>query len=483
MPNYEYDAVVVGSGPNGLSAAVALAKAGLCVAVFEACETIGGGTRSLPLTLPGFVHDVCSAIHPLALASPFFSKLPLENFGLEWIHPEIPLAHPFDDGRAASLERGIEATAATLEKEDQEAYRALILPLAEKWELIGEDLLGPLRVPKSPFAMLKFALQAIRPAASLARGKFKGEKAKGFFAGLAAHSVQPLEHPLTGAFGLLLAILGHRFGWPMPKGGSQKIADSLAAYFQSLGGKIFTGASVDSLGELPKSPAVFLDVTPSQAVRLAGPRFPGRYVKKLQRFRYGPGVFKMDWALNGPIPWRAEACRKAGTVHIGSSLEEIARGEKEVWQGIHPEKPYVLLAQQSLFDPTRAPAGKQTAWAYCHVPHASFQDMSRQIEDQIERFAPGFKDQILAKNVRTASQFEAYNPNCIGGDITGGVQDVWQLFSRPAGLFEPYATPNSGIYFCSSSSPPGGGVHGMCGYHAARCALKRLFGIQLEKYL
>lgn len=476
----EYDAVVVGSGPNGLSAAIALARAGLSVAVFEGAKTIGGGMRSLPLTLPGFIHDVCSAIHPLALGSPFFSKLPLGSFGLEWIQPKIPLAHPFEDGTAALLERSIEATTETLDEKDRSAYHTQMASLVRDWELIEEELLGPFRIPRHPMAMMHFALKGIRSATSAATKNFKGKRAQGLFAGLAAHSIQPLEQPLTAAFGFLLAVLGHKFGWPLPKGGSQKIADALGGYFLSLGGRIFTGFTVRSLEELPPSSLIMLDLTPQQVLKLGPSRFPQKYVNKLEKFRYGPGVFKIDWALDAPIPWRAHACRSAGTVHLGNTMEEIAKGEREVWQGTHPEKPYVLLAQQSLFDSTRAPPGKQAVWAYCHVPHGSKKDMTLEIENQIERFAPGFKERILATCTRTASDFERYNPNCIGGDITGGVQDIWQLFTRPAGLFAPYATPDPRIYFCSSSTPPGGGVHGMCGLHAARLALYRLFGLKFD---
>lgn len=468
-----YDAIVVGSGPNGLSAAITLAREGLSVVIVEARMTIGGGARSAELTLPGFLHDVCSAIHPLGIGSPFFRSLPLAEHGLKWIHPGSPLAHPFDDGRAAVLERSISDTAETLGK-DAEAYRNLMLPLVSDWRKIERDILGPLRFPHHPIATLRFGLRAIRQAYGLAKGLFKGERARGFFAGLAAHSIMPLEKPLTSAFGLVLGVLGHTVGWPMPCGGSQAISDALASLFILLGGEIVTGMGVNSIDELPPATAILFDVTPRQLLRISGNRLPQKYRKRLASYRYGPGVFKVDWALDAPVPWRAEECVRAGTVHLGSTLDEIAASESAVWEGKHPEKPYVLVAQHSLFDSARAPQGKHTLWAYCHVPNGSTFDMTERIEAQIERYAPGFRDVIIARNTITTVELEQYNPNYIGGDINGGVQDIGQLFTRPTARLVPYSTPVDGIYICSSSTPPGGGVHGMCGFHAARAVLRKV---------
>lgn len=470
-----YDAVVIGSGPNGFSAAITLAQAGLSVVILEAKETIGGGMRSAELTLPGFTHDICSAIHPLGLGSPFFSSIPLQDHGLEWIHPSAPLAHPFDDGHAVILERAVDDTCQSLDQQDSAAYKNLMQPLVESWPQISSDILGPLRFPSHPLAMMRFGCLAIRSALSLNRKFFRGDRAKGLFAGLAAHSIMPLDKPLTAAFGLTLGILGHAVGWPMPRGGSQNIAKALASYFESLGGKIITDAKIDRLEQIPSAQAILFDLTPRQMLKIVGDRFPSNYKHKLEKYRYGPGVFKIDWALHHPIPWKAKACLRAGTVHIGGTEAEIAQSEKEVWEGKHPERSYILVAQQSLFDTSRAPQNMHCAWAYCHVPSGSTFDMTERMESQIERFAPGFKDCIMARCTKTAAEFEKYNPNYIGGDITGGVEDIHQLFSRPAGWLSPYSTPAKGIYICSASTPPGGGVHGMCGYHAACVALKQTF--------
>jgi phytoene dehydrogenase-like protein len=467
------DAFVVGSGPNGLAAAIELARAGLSVRVLEAAETIGGGTRSAELTLPGFVHDVCSAIHPLGVASPFLRTLPLEAHGLEWVESPAALAHPFDDGTAVLLERSPEAAARTLGG-DEAQWRRLFAPLARDPEPLLADILAPLHVPAHPLRLARFGLRALLPAATVARCSFRGAKARGLFAGLAAHSMLPLERPPSAAFGLMLGLLGHAFGWPFPRGGSQAIADALASHLRSLGGVIETGRRVESLGELGGQGLVLLDVTPRGLLALAGDRLPEGYRRRLERYRYGPGVFKLDWALDGPIPWRAEDCGRAATVHLGATLEEIAASETAPARGLIAERPYVLLAQQSLFDPTRATAGRHTAWAYCHVPNGSTVDMTEPIEAQVERFAPGFRDRILARSARGPSDLERENPNYVGGDINGGLADLRQLLTRPVARWSPYSTPLPGVFLCSASTPPGGGVHGMCGYHAARAALRYL---------
>jgi phytoene dehydrogenase-like protein len=467
-----YDAVVVGSGPNGLAAAITLARAGHTVLVIEARDTIGGGMRTAELTLPGFWHDVCSAIHPLGVASPFFRTLPLAEHDVAWITPPAAVAHPFDDGTAALLERSVAATADTL-GQDAVAYQRLMTPLVEDWDAIADSVLGPLRLPRHPLALARFGLRAMRSARGLAEGVFTGARARGFFAGLAAHAIMPLDKMPTAAFGLMLGILGHVGGWPLPRGGSQQLANAMATYLRTLGGEVVTGTPVASIDELPPTRAILLDVTPRQVLRLAGHRLPAGYRRQLTRYRYGAGVFKVDWALDGPIPWKATACQRTATVHLGGTLPEIAASEQAACTGTPAEAPYVIVAQQSLFDPTRAPAGKHTAWAYCHVPHGSTYDMTARIEAQIERFAPGFCDRILARHLMTPSTFEQYNANYVGGDINGGVQDLRQLFTRPTLRLVPYATPVKGLYICSSSTPPGGGVHGMCGYFAARTALRR----------
>jgi phytoene dehydrogenase-like protein len=475
---YEYDAVVVGSGPNGLAAAILLQQNGLSVLIIEGKDKIGGGLRTGELTLPGFLHDVCSAIHPMSAASPFFETLPLHQHGLTYIYPDIAAAHPFDNGSAALLKKSVEETAALL-GEDSNAYLNLIKPLVKSWPGIAPDVLGPLHFPKHPVDMALFGLNALTPATQLAR-RFKTENAKGMFAGMAAHSIQPLTNAATSAIALVLMTNGHLKGWPVPKGGSKKIAEALASYFTSIGGKIETNRYISSLDQLPPAHAVLFDVTPKQLLTIAGHRFSSIYKWQLERYRYGMGVFKIDWALDAPIPFKAEAVKQAGTIHIGGTLEEIVQSEQQTSKGGHPDKPFVLLAQQSIFDPSRAPEGKHTAWAYCHVPNGSCKDMTEAIERQVERFAPGFRERILAKSTFNTRQLENYNPNYVGGDINGGIIDLAQLFTRPALRRSPYRTSAKGIYICSSATPPGGGVHGMCGYHAAKRALKDVFNINVK---
>ena len=468
-----YDSIVVGSGPNGLAAAIAVARAGHSVLVLEAADTPGGGARTAELTLPGFHHDVCSAIHPLAVGSPFLSTLPLAEHGLEWIHPRYPVAHPLDDGSAAVLERDVDATAEGLGS-DERAYSRLMSPLVRDWRRIAVGAMGPLRPPRNPIAMGRFGVRALRSARGLADGWLRTERARALFAGIAAHSVTPLEFRGSAAAGLVLQVAGHAVGWPMPRGGAQSITDAMVSYLQSLGGEVVTGVTVDSLDELPQSRSVLLDVGARELARIAGDRLSPGYKRRLDAFRYGPGVFKVDWALDAPIPWTAEECGEAGTVHLGGTLEEIADAEAAVWRGEHPERPFVLLAQPTMFDRKRAPEGKHVAWAYCHVPNGSDFDMTERIEAQVEGFAPGFKERILARSVMSPSDMETYNANYVGGDIGGGANTLRQLFARPVSVLSPYRTPIKGVYLCSASTPPGGGVHGMCGYWAAREALRRM---------
>lgn len=468
-----YDAVIIGAGPNGLAAAIQFATQGYSVLVLEARETVGGGTRSEERTLPGYLHDVCSAIHPLGLASPFFRSQSLEEYGLEWVQPPVPIAHPLEDGQAALLHRDLQETAQELGA-DGPAYLRLMRPFVNAWQGLLDDLLGPLRLPRNPFLFARFGLLALLSARRIAETRFRHQPARALWSGMAGHSMMPLETLGTGAFGLTMGILGHAVGWPIAKGGSRSITDALARHLLSLGGEIVTNHTVTSLDELPAARIVMFNLAPRQILSIAGESLPSGIRRQLGRFRYGPGVFKVDWALEGPIPWKAEGCSLAGTVHIGGTMDEIARAERSVGQGDHPERPYVLLAQQSLFDPMRAPEGKHTAWAYCHVPNGSDVDMTERIETQIERFAPGFKDQILARATYNAQEMEAYNPNYVGGDINGGLQDLRQQFTRPTPSLIPYKLSRDGLYICSSSTPPGGGVHGMCGYYAARAAMRAL---------
>lgn len=469
----DYDAIVVGSGPNGLSAAITLAEAGCSVLVVEAHETIGGGTRTQELTLPNFKHDVCSAIHPLAIASPFLKRLPLEDYGLEWVYPTASAAHPLDGGDAVMVYRDIEHTAQSLGV-DEAMYRRIIGSISRQHEAIISDFLAPLRIPKNPIQFSLFGLLALLPAKTFAEIFFRDERTRAMFAGMAAHSIQPLERPATAAFGLMLLMLSHAVGFPMAKGGSHEITLAMGKYFTSLGGTIATNCNVENIETLPSAKKILFDVTPRQLLAIAGEKLPSGYRHKLGKYRYGPGVFKIDYALSDPAPWTNSEVGQAGTVHLGNTLAEIALSERHCTDGIHAEKPYVLYVQQSQFDTTRSPEGKHTAWAYCHVPHGSTIDMTEAIEMQIERYAPGFRDCVLERHTMTTTGMERYNPNYIGGDINGGVQDLGQLFTRPVIRRSPYTTPNPDLFICSSSTPPGGGVHGMCGYYAAHAALKTL---------
>jgi phytoene dehydrogenase-like protein len=464
-------ACVVGAGPNGLAAAIVLARAGLHVDVFEAEATAGGGARTMELTLPGFLHDFGSAVHPLAAGSPFFSSLPLRDHGLEWIHSPAPLAHPLDDGTAVVLERGLANTKTALGV-DGNAWVDLMRPFVEHWPVFAPEVLGPVSLlPKHPWLMARFGVDAFRSAKAIAH-RFRSERTRALFAGLAAHSFLALEEPLSGAFGMLMAIPAHVVGWPIPCGGAQAITNALYSYLRTLGGEVKTSSRVERLADLKGYEVMLCDVTPRQLIEIAGEGLSKSYKRGLERFRYGAGVFKVDYALSAPIPWKAEGCLRAASVHLGGSFDEIAASEKAVRNGSHADRPFVLLAQPSLFDSSRAPAGKHTAWAYCHVPNGSKVDMLQRLEDQIERFAPGFRECVLARRVFSTADLESMDANLIGGDIGGGVMDLRQFLFRPTRRH--YATSAKNIYICSASTPPGGGVHGMCGYHAARMALSRL---------
>ena len=464
------DAIVVGAGPNGLAAAIVLARAGRTVSVYEAQDAIGGGCQSAELTLPGFVHDVCSAVHPTAVVSPFFRTLPLADHGLEWVHSPAMLAHPFDNGtRPAIVEQSAADTAAALGP-DRAAYDRLIGVVARRWPLLEDAILGPPGLPRHPFALARFGLSALQTAERLAMQRFATGRARGLIAGASAHGMLPLDAVPSGAIGLVLLALTHAGGWLFPRGGAQRLAEALASYLRSLGGEILTGTRVNAIEDLPPAKAVLCDLSPRPLVLIAHRVLPDWYVARLERFRYGMGAYKVDWALDGPVPWRDEGVSRAATVHLGATLEEISASERDAWAGRIPERPFVLLVQPSLYDASRAPAGKHTLWTYCHVPNGSTADMLPRIEAQIERFAPGFRDRVLARQVMTPRDFERRNPNLVGGDIGMGITDLRQMVARPT--WRAYRTPRRGLYICSASTPPGVGVHGMCGYHAARVALR-----------
>ena len=469
----EYDAVVVGSGPNGLMAAVMIAMAGRRVVVFEAAPTPGGGLRTEELTESGFRHDVCSAVHPLGVSSWAMRELPLTHHGLRWVHPDVPLAHPLDGAAgedAAILHRSISITAAGLDG-DGPAWSSLMAPFASAGFGLVDDLLSPLRVPRHPIAAARYGLVGLRPATLLAR-RFSGDRARGLLAGLSAHSMLPLDQVITAGFGVMLGALGHLAGWPVAAGGSQSIADALLALLAAHGGEVVCGHRVDDLASLPPARVVLADVAPQALVAMAGDRLPARYRRRLLRFRHGPAAFKVDYALSGPVPWTDPRVAGAGTVHVGGALEEVVAAEGEIASGRHPARPFALVCQPSTWDPDRAPPGKHTLWTYCHVPRGSTVDMTERIEAQIERFAPGFRDVIIARHSSSPADIEAHNPNYVGGDISGGVNDLRQFVMRPAPSLHPWRTPADGLYLCSASTPPGGGVHGMCGWHAARLALR-----------
>jgi phytoene dehydrogenase-like protein len=467
------EAVVIGSGPNGLAAAIALARAGVSVLVVEAHAEPGGGTQSRELTLPGFVHDVCSGVHPMGILSPFLRELPLAEHGLVWRHPRASVAHPLDDGPAVLLRRSLDETAAGLGR-DGRAWRRLVGPFLDDPQALLADALAPLGIPRHPLRFLRFGLRAAWSANRLARICFREERARALLAGCAGHSVLPLTQPLTAAMGVLFAITAHAVDWPVAEGGSRAIGRALASYLASLGGRIETGRRIERLAELPDARVVLFDTSPDQLASIAGDALPAGHRRRLGRYRYGPGAFKLDWALDGAIPWRDPACREASTVHVGGTLAELCASERDMYRGRHPERPFLILCQQSECDPTRAPAGRHTGYAYCHVPGGSTVDMTLAIERQVERFAPGFRDRILARHVTFPADFERENPNYVGGAITGGVADAFQLWNRPVTRLDPYATPNPRLFICSAATPPGGGVHGMCGFWAAQSALRRL---------
>lgn len=462
---------MVGSGPNGLAAAITLAQSGRRVRVYEAANEIGGSARTAALTEPGFLHDVCSAVFPLAIASPFFATLPLAQHGLDWVHSPALLAHPFDDGTAVVLERSVAATARELGL-DGPAYENLLGGFVREWDTLKTLVLAPLAVFAHPWTMLRFGRFGLRSAQALAFSMFRGDRARALFAGIAAHSSLPLDRPVSAGYGLVLAIAGHAGGWPLAKGGSRALSLALGAYLESLGGEVVTDRPILALEELPRAPVVLCDASPRGLLQIAGQRLPPRYRRRLTAFHYGPAAYKLDYALSAPVPWKADACRRAATVHLGGTFAEIAESERAPSNGRCAEHPFVLLVQPTLFDPGRAPPGKHTVWAYCHVPNGSSVPMWERIEQQIERFAPGFRDCIIARSIKPPAALESWNPNLVGGDINGGLPGLSQVWARPTR--RTYSTPVRGLYLCSSSTPPGGGVHGMCGYFAARRAIMEL---------
>lgn len=474
--NTEFDAVIIGSGPNGLSAGIRLAQKGLSVKILEAKSTIGGGTRTQELTEPGYLHDVCSAVHPTAASSPFLKSLKLENYGLEWVHPPYPYAHPLENGEAVAVSKSLEESLEIMGK-DSKNYRQLYKEFIDNWELLSQDIFGTLRLPKHPLIMARFGWYGMFSAKLLSNSMFDTENVKALFAGCAAHSILPLNKAFTASFGLVIGASAHTTGWPFAKGGSASISNALEKKFQSLGGKIETNRKITSLDNIPQAKTILFDLTPHQIADILGESLPSSYKNKLRRYTYGPGAFKMDWALSEPVPWLNEKCRKAGTLHLGGAFDEIADSEQAAWKGNHHEKPYVLVSQPSIFDKTRAPSGKHTLWAYCHVPNGSEKDMTEIIENQIERYAPGFRDTIISKHTMNTKQLEVYNSNYIGGDINGGAQFFKQIFGRPVLKWDPYKIPMDGMYICSASTPPGGGVHGMSGFNAAESVLKNEFGL------
>ncbi|MEL6865582.1 MAG: NAD(P)/FAD-dependent oxidoreductase [Bacteroidota bacterium] len=467
------DVLIIGSGPNGLSAGIFLAQKGLKVRILEAAATVGGGTRTAELTLPGFHHDVCSAVHPMGVLSPFFQTLDLATHGLEWVYPKASVAHPLDGEEAVILSTSMEETAALLGK-DAKTYQRLIQPLAEHIDWLMEDSLKPLGIPQHPLFLANFGWKAALPARTFSQIFFKEKRAKALFAGCAGHSILPLDKWFTAALGLVFLACGHAVNWPVAKGGSQSISNALLKYFQALGGDIQYETTIKHFSELPPAKAYVFDTDPWQVAHIAAAELPNSYLKRLRKYHFGMGSFKIDYALSEPIPWKDKRCLEAALVHLGGRFEEIAAYEKATWNGQYHDKPYVLLAQQSQFDDTRSPKGQHTCWAYCHVPFGSTRDRSAVIENQIERFAPGFKDTILKKSSINARAFHRYNLNYVGGAIAGGSTDITQLFTRPVARLDPYSTPHPKIFLCSASTPPGGGVHGMNGYWAARSVWRRL---------
>jgi len=472
--NNSPDAIIIGSGPNGLAAAIHLQQKGLSTEIYEQAHEVGGATRSGEITLPGFVHDLGSAIHPLCMSSPFFKQLPLNEFGLEWVFPEIPYAHPFADGSAIAGYQDVELTARQMGKDGNSYYR-MMTKLVEDWPLLEGFVLNPFQLPRHLPELTSFGLKALLPAKAFSKLFFKEEKTRAFFYGSAAHSTLPLTRIASTSFGLVLGVIGHKYGWPYPRGGAGSIPESLLAYYKSIGGIVHLNHNITHMGEMPRAKAYLFDLTPRQLLKIGGTDFTESYRKRMAAYRYGLGIFKMDFALDGAVPFTNEACRKAGTIHLGYSTKEMEASVNNAFNDLISPRPYVILAQNSIFDSSRAPEGKHTVWAYCHVPNGSTTDMSPYIENQIEKAAPGFKKMILAKTTHTTDQMEAFDPNLVGGDVNGGMQDISQMFTRPIAKISPYNTPNKHIYICSASTPPGGGVHGMGGFNAAEKVLSDHF--------